>query len=128
MALNTFEYQVLLDIRSNLRQINRGQGQQGVSPQAYAEVRAHCLYLADLVDRQRQELDRAAEWRDWAEDTLKVRAEKLQIRGENLASAEKYAADLDAWHEARAAEREKRIAELEKENEALRQRPVGRAA
>jgi len=65
MALNTFEYQVLLDIRSNLRQINRGQGQQGVSPQAYAEVRAHCLYLADLVDRQRQELDRAAGWRGW---------------------------------------------------------------
>ncbi|GBQ21442.1 hypothetical protein AA12717_0884 [Gluconacetobacter sacchari DSM 12717] len=119
--MDTFEYKVLLDIRSNLRQINRGQGQQGVSPQAYAEVRAHCLYLADLVDRQRQELDSAAAWRDWAEDTLKVRAE-------NLANAKKHAEDLDAWHEARAAEREKRIAELEKENEVLHQRLMVRAA
>lgn len=128
MALNTFEYQVLLDIRSNLRQINRGQGQQGVSPQAYAEVRAHCLYLADAVDDLKRELDAAKAWRDWAEDALKIRAENEAIGDRNLARAEKYAEDLKAYYRPRDAGHLARIAELEKENEALRLRLMGRAA
>lgn len=126
MSLGTVQYQTMLDIRNLLRrQVSQS---QGISPQAYAELRAQCLYLADLVNDLNQDLDREKAWREWAEDTLRVRAEKLEIRGRNLANAEKYAEDLKAFYRPRDAAHLARIAELERENQALRAQAAGRAA